>query len=110
MPFYVLLLRPQIKKFELIQFAKNPEKPSVESVMEQTMKSASHPDLKAQEHIGFFCPSTHTQILLPQYKNPTSIATSAPAKETGEFTEEFKKESKGVLALCGNANGFSILE
>ena len=63
-----------MKKFELIQFQKAPENPSVESVMEETTKSIQNPEFKLQSHIGFYCPKTGKEILLPEgYQQPPRI-------------------------------------
>ena len=90
MPFYILLLRPDVKQFELIKFARHPEKiPSGKILLEQTLKSASHPEFLAQQHDGFYCLETKKEILFAdEEKGNKKIKKKRNKKQIKKITSE----------------------
>ena len=99
MPFYILLLRPDVQQFELIKFARHPEKiPSGKILLEQTLKAASHPAFLAQDHAGFYCLATKTQLLLADDEKEERKSTKKIQKTASKKNNKKKKEQSPCVS------------
>lgn len=106
MGLVVLLLNPEIKKFELIQFPEAPASRdlSIDGVLRQAEASASHVELKKQRHVGLYCPKTQQVLRLPPrpqdapHKEDPPGAT-ATANDVTNDTDPLIAEENGTSEL-----------
>eukprot|EP00429_Kryptoperidinium_foliaceum_P003012 CAMPEP_0176013870 /NCGR_PEP_ID=MMETSP0120_2-20121206/6529_1 /TAXON_ID=160619 /ORGANISM="Kryptoperidinium foliaceum, Strain CCMP 1326" /LENGTH=829 /DNA_ID=CAMNT_0017346791 /DNA_START=135 /DNA_END=2622 /DNA_ORIENTATION=- len=92
MVFFVLLLIPKVKKFELIQFQKTPEKPTVAAVLHQTRQLTSNPEFQSLHWIGLYCPQTETCLLLPNEELATTSPKNSPSNSSSRRSSSDKKQ------------------
>lgn len=65
MPLFVLLLLPQVRKFELIQFQRIPEGATLLGLLQQVKQRSSNPEFQELNYVGLYCPKTEQKLLLP---------------------------------------------
>lgn len=107
MPFFVLLLTPKVKKFELIHFQKTPEYVTVQVLLHQIIQLTQNVEFQEQQHIGFYCPKTKQQLLLGNIdcKEDASVATGSTDKESTDNYDPTKSiEETTSTNVTGDGN------